>query len=234
MVLLLPLWLVDIGLYEKVNVIFLIAGHTKNIADRLFKELKKDCHESDIFSMNNMIDLMNNSDSVKCFHVTHENFEKWDEILDKFYKRLVTDTTDKNHVFTYRRKDLGALFTERVINSVKKRQFLIKSRTKKWTHEKHQARIAAIVSVERNFITKVGLKDIKAVMLYKKYYPLIPFEFKEESLKISPPPPLTIMDKVREEKNKKARDKIKIKKMLKDAENVDLVPLGGSVRINYA
>ena len=95
MVLRLPLWLVDIGLYDEVNIIFLIAGHTKNIADRLFKELKKDCHKSDIFSMSNLIDLMNNSDSVKCFNVTHESFEKCDEMLDKFYKRLEANTTTK-------------------------------------------------------------------------------------------------------------------------------------------
>ena len=155
-------------------------------------------------------------------------------MLDKFYKRLVTDTTNKNHVFTYSRKDLGALCTQRVINSVKERQFLIKSRTKKWTDEKHQARIAAIVGVERNVVTKVGLKDIKAVELYKKYYPLIPFEFKEEFLKMSPPPTLAVMDRVREDKNKKAREKTKKKKKLKDAANAGLVPQGGSVTVLLA
>ena len=49
MVLCLPIWLVDIGLYEEVKTMFLISGHTKNTCDRLLKDLKKDCHESGIF-----------------------------------------------------------------------------------------------------------------------------------------------------------------------------------------
>ena len=79
MVLRLPLWLLDIGLYKEVNVIFLIAGHIKNNCDRLFKDLKKDCHKSDIFQMDTLINLMNKSDNVKCFNVTHDSFQKWDE-----------------------------------------------------------------------------------------------------------------------------------------------------------
>ena len=40
MVLRLGLWLLDMGIYEEVEVLFLKAGHTKNICDRRFKDLK--------------------------------------------------------------------------------------------------------------------------------------------------------------------------------------------------
>ena len=59
-----PLWLIDIGLYKAVEVGFFIAGHTKNVCDRLFKDLKKDCHKADIFSLKVLVTLMNNNDKV--------------------------------------------------------------------------------------------------------------------------------------------------------------------------
>ena len=59
------LWLVDMGIYDTVEIIFLIAGHTKNICDRRFKDLEKELHKSDIFSMRKLLELMNNSDKVK-------------------------------------------------------------------------------------------------------------------------------------------------------------------------
>ena len=39
MVLRLGLWLLDIGIYEEVEVLFLKASHTKNICDRRFKDM---------------------------------------------------------------------------------------------------------------------------------------------------------------------------------------------------
>ena len=87
MVLRLPLWLLDIGLYQEVKVVFLIAGHTKNVCDRLFKDLKKDCHKSDIFTMDSLIKLMNKSENIMCYDISPDTFEKWDEMFDKFYKK---------------------------------------------------------------------------------------------------------------------------------------------------
>ena len=97
----LSLWLLGIWLYKEVHVIFFIAGHTKHICDRLFKDLKKDYHKSDIFQMDTLINLMNKSDNVKCFNSTHDSFQKWDELFDKSYKKLESNTTNKNHIFSY-------------------------------------------------------------------------------------------------------------------------------------
>ena len=58
-----------------------------------------------------------------------------------------------------------------------------------------------IVGFERSVIPKIGLKDIKAVELYKKFYPLIPLEFRDDVLKMSPPPSLAVMENVKAERN---------------------------------
>ena len=45
------------GIHKKVEVVFLVAGHTKNICDRRFKDMKKECHNKDIISLSHLIDL---------------------------------------------------------------------------------------------------------------------------------------------------------------------------------
>ena len=197
MMLRLPLWLIDIGLYQEVKVVFLIAGHTKNVCDRLFKDLKKDCHKADIFSLKELVKLMNNNDKVTCMDVTHANFENWSGMFDDAYKKLESNTTNKNHVFSYSKEDLAAIETQRVITSVKHRQFLAKSKKKTpWTVKNHAERICRVCDLEREVIPRVGLKDIKAVELSKKYFPIIPDDKKEEFLKMAPAPCQLVLDKV--------------------------------------
>ena len=65
MVIRFDLWIVDVGMFEIVEIMFLIASHTKNICDRRFKDLKKALHKADIFSMVKLLKLMNQNDKVK-------------------------------------------------------------------------------------------------------------------------------------------------------------------------
>ncbi len=39
-VLKLPAWLIAIGYFKEIHFVFLVVGHTKNVADRLFNLLK--------------------------------------------------------------------------------------------------------------------------------------------------------------------------------------------------
>ena len=85
MMLRLPMWLVDMGIYKKVQVVFLVAGHTKNICDRRFKDMKKECHNKDIISLSHLIDLMRGP-FVTPIKVTSDDFKDWDKMLDANYK----------------------------------------------------------------------------------------------------------------------------------------------------
>ena len=58
MVLRYALILVELGYYKEVNIIFLVAGHTKNACDRLFNALKSKYRESDIFSADKLIEVL--------------------------------------------------------------------------------------------------------------------------------------------------------------------------------
>ena len=54
-VLKLAMWLKAMGYFKSVNFIFLIVGHTKNAADRLFNSLKKEYHKNNLYVMEDLI-----------------------------------------------------------------------------------------------------------------------------------------------------------------------------------
>jgi hypothetical protein len=41
-------YLIDSFIFKKIEVVFLIAGHTKNICDRRFKDFKKNFHPRNV------------------------------------------------------------------------------------------------------------------------------------------------------------------------------------------
>ena len=57
-------WLKAAGYFVKVNFIFLIVGHTKNAADRLFNSLKTEYRAKNIYTMEGLIELLDASDCV--------------------------------------------------------------------------------------------------------------------------------------------------------------------------
>jgi folylpolyglutamate synthase/dihydropteroate synthase len=51
--------LVELEEYGTCNMIFLVAGHTKNAADCLFNLLKKEYRQNNIYNMSMLIDKLN-------------------------------------------------------------------------------------------------------------------------------------------------------------------------------
>ena len=206
------LWLIDMGIYKTVIVLFLIAGHTKNICDRRFKDVKKECHHSDIFSMTKLIELMNRSEHVIAILVTHEVFYNWNVRLDKVYRPLKTNTTYKNHVFTGNDASPGELMTQRVHTSASEAQFLVKARKKQdtYTAANHDTRRLGVQGVTIQNLNKPGIAAIKQVEMYTKWLPLI--KHQPGSHILCPKPLLAVSEGVRTKKNTKAADKRQVKR----------------------
>ena len=51
----LALWIMAMGYFKKVQFIFLVVGHTKNAADRLFNSLKTDYWRQNLFTVSDGI-----------------------------------------------------------------------------------------------------------------------------------------------------------------------------------
>eukprot|EP00977_Amphora_coffeiformis_P026919 scaffold31684_cov139-Amphora_coffeaeformis.AAC.1 len=54
----------ELGIYKRVNVAFLVAGHTKNICDRLFNLLKLVYRKSNLFGMHQLLGVLNMAEDV--------------------------------------------------------------------------------------------------------------------------------------------------------------------------
>ena len=51
-------YLIDAGIFKRVEIVFLIAGHTKNICDRCFKVLKMNFHPKNVYTFDQVIKVL--------------------------------------------------------------------------------------------------------------------------------------------------------------------------------
>ena len=66
--------LVELGDFKSVEFIFCIQGYTKNVCDRLFNLLKIRYHKVDIFTMSQLVEVLNASDTITFKHVEENVF----------------------------------------------------------------------------------------------------------------------------------------------------------------
>ena len=199
------LWLVDMGIYDTVEIIFLIAGHTKNICDRRFKDMKKDCHKEQIFSLVTLVQLMNKSAKVNAVIVSHEDFFDWNKLQDEVYGPLKAGEVLINHVFIFEAKCPATIKYARVIYSEFKTQTLPLNSKVVLTNQDHQIRRQKVRESVLEGLKKIGLKPIKQVELWSKWGPLIQDEVERNAL--CPKPPDEIISKVKGDKSKNAAAK---------------------------
>ena len=93
------LWLVEAGVFPTVRVVFLIKGHTKNAADRLFNLLKLDYHNRNIYTMAEMITVLDKNDHVTVSQLGPNDFYDFQGTLNKYYRSLESSQTTRTHVF---------------------------------------------------------------------------------------------------------------------------------------
>jgi hypothetical protein len=67
-------WLIEIGLFMKFFVIFLIKGHTKNPCDHLVNALKRFYRVQNIETLDDWVVILNKNDDVVAIEVTPEGF----------------------------------------------------------------------------------------------------------------------------------------------------------------
>ena len=108
------LYLVEKGIYKSVELVFLVCRHTKNVCDRLFKELKQRFHHKNVYNMSQMVSVLNVSPKVNVIRATSDFHHDWDKYFDRLYKRPAAGTINKNHIFRADENDLAQLTTERI------------------------------------------------------------------------------------------------------------------------
>ena len=204
-------YLVDIDIFLTVNVIFLIMGHTKNICDRRFKDLKKMFHSKNVYTYRQLIQVLgqDNQEYVKVKTVQPEQFFNWDKFFNsKNYKMRIKDISTY-HCFFYSLELGDNIEKKRTIDSeIVDREKLKKFKKKTTDNERNlwkQDLKSSFPDVEEN----TGIAPIKQVELYTKWRPLLPEIYKDE---MCPKPDGIIMEKVKNDKKLKAKAKVNEKK----------------------
>ena len=90
-------FLVEMGYFTEVEVVFLIVGHTKNACDRLFNMLKCEYRKENVWSFSQLLPLLNKSNQVKVQQVNHGDFKDWKTVLDQHYNKI--KGIQKYHIF---------------------------------------------------------------------------------------------------------------------------------------
>ena len=84
--------------FSKVTFNFLVVGHTKNAADRLFNTLKKGYHNCNIFTMDQLHSILDESDCVTVLRAKEEDFFDYGKFFNLFYSDL-KNQIKQNHIF---------------------------------------------------------------------------------------------------------------------------------------
>eukprot|EP00956_Cyclotella_meneghiniana_P014584 scaffold21901_cov59-Cyclotella_meneghiniana.AAC.1 len=84
-VLKLMVWLTEMGYFKQVNFVFLVVGHTKNAADRIFNLLKLKYRKCNIYTMPQLVETLNESEHVTIHETQPSDFHDWETYLNHFY-----------------------------------------------------------------------------------------------------------------------------------------------------
>ncbi len=193
-VLRLALWLVERKFFKKVEMIFYVRGHTKNACDRLFNQLKLQYHRSQVFTMGQMVQLLNSSLNVSFKEARSEDFADYGALLDKFYKKFPAGTIQRNHIFWVDDSNPTRIYTK-ISDEADVEVLNLQT-------GQHRDRVQSLQSYNLALIPAPGLKDIKQVELYTKFRKFVPFEFRDE---ICPRPAQQVIDNIKKARSEKAR-----------------------------
>lgn len=194
----------ELGLYKKINIAFLVAGHTKNICDRLFNLLKLVYRKCNIYSFEQLINVLNEADDVTAVRTGPSDFFDWDTFEDTIYRQLTTGTVTRSHMFLFDNQKPGILRTQDTAedSSHWNEQQLVKR-----MNRETRASIIKDYKTHLKVLEPPGIKPIKQWELWHKWRPFIPAPFQDS---LCPKPSEEICQTMKEknlERSQKATEK---------------------------
>lgn len=212
-------YLVELGYFKTVNLIFLIVGHTKNVCDRRFNNLKKNYNKMNVYVFDEACQILSKSQYVTVWPA--ENGEDWfnyEDFLLKPYKKLASAKLAilKNHIFT-------ASWDE----ETKKLRFC----ARKSSMPEHEAVFGDIVNPnllgdraewlrthKPSPLIFIGMPNNKRMTLYQKYRPFVPQQHHQDVMYIEPPQQVISSEKEDQKGRKEYKKGRKSQKIIKQEE----------------
>ena len=215
-VLKLPAWLMAMNYFKEVNFTFLIVGHTKNAADRLFNSLKTEYRLQNLFTFQDLLEALNRSQMVTVHPASPEDFLDYDKVMNYLYRPLA-GIIKKNHIFSC----VNELQMRLRQSNLEEHNELVFNLRKRSTSKLSRAEIAEISNSLLVTITNDGLNPYKAVEMFTKYRPNIPVQFQSDELYAEPS--AEVWAKVKKEKIDRSefRAQLKADKYVNDKERIE-------------
>ena len=85
--------------FNKVNLAFLVAGHTKNPCDCLFNLAKNTYRKQNVYSMEQVVSVVSECNDITAVRVQTTDFHDWDAFQDKIYCPLATGSVLRTNIF---------------------------------------------------------------------------------------------------------------------------------------
>ena len=172
-------FLVESGFFPEVKIVFLVKGHTKNAADRLFNLLKLIYHRKNIYTYHDLYTNLDANGFVTVHKIRQKNFHdhlEWQQT--KMYRPPEGGEFKQSHVFTIRKHGtctLTTLIKQDCNDSIQRYNSLLPKKADKAKVYPKEERARRIKNMEAdlNELVPSGLRPIKQVELYTKWAKLL-------------------------------------------------------------
>jgi len=204
-VLKLAMWLKAMGYFKCVNFIFLIVGHTKNAADRLFNSLKHEYRKKNLYTMEELIESLNVSTHVTVIPTRPEDFFDYDSLFKDLFRNLASKIK-QNHIFSCQVEDRMYLRESNVTeHTTKTHKCSKKGRHMTTTDLRVFSLGPALVNVHC-----IGINPYKMVELHFKYCMHVPIKYQNNILYARPDD--QVMSLVKLEKSERSTFRAQLKR----------------------
>jgi hypothetical protein len=170
--------LVELRWYGQVNLIFLVAGHTKNAADRLFNLLKKEYRKSNIYNMEQLMEKLNEHRLVKAIKVDQRDFYDIDAFLDSIYTSIPSGAIKQYQYFVSMWMKPGWLQGQSSSPLLGKGIIFDLRHLRKKQEDRKEIINAFKLNPFKNLrhLSPPGIRPIKQVEMFKKWRRFVPDE----------------------------------------------------------
>jgi hypothetical protein len=177
-VILLAPYLVEMGYFDSVNIIFLITGHTKNVCDRRFNNLKHKYHKSQVFTIDQAVEVCSQSQFVTVWPVDPPNdWFDYHTFLLSMYKELIKAKLRiaKNHIFSCTKSNTKDIqLSTRIADLPIYKEESASIINPKFGEGQLESRQILLRRAVPNRMIYKGVPDYKQVKLWKAYSAFIP------------------------------------------------------------
>ena len=197
-----------IGVFQVGQLHFSCGWPHKNSADRLFNSMKKEYRKHNIFTFEDLVSKLGESDTVTIHQPNANDFLDYDKLLDGPYRKLAGHIK-MNHIFTC--DEMGDVMKLRQSNLLEHEETLLCLRKTNWK----DADLRKLTEYAVRVLTPIkcdGLNPYKMVEMWKNYRPVIPVEYQSDALYVKPSDEVLKKVKVEKEDRSEFRAKLKVKK----------------------